>query len=736
MSSFSKYVGNGAQTVFTVNQPMPSYSALEVSLDGLVETTGFTYNRTNATVTFAVAPADGVVVKLSRVTQVEPLHKFATGAAFTARNVDTNFTQESYRVEELQDNVVGVKELEESVLQASEDAEAALAQLLASSTDYIQVGTFAAGYDSLQTVQQTLLHSDGHRYGWTGPFPKTVPAGSTPTPLGSGGWIDRTDAVLRDELASDDGANLVRFKVSSSSLAVNRTVLDRLIERSVSIVDFGADPTGATDSTNAIKQALLFANHSVYAPEGTYNISENIIIPPQTFFFGTSLYWTVFNATADVTLFTLRTLSKIANMRLTRSGTHTRNGIDVGNLTLDAARSAVESVYIQGMGNDGIQVRKGNLGTIRDVVCLSNGRDGINFTNETIDNNAWKLEGFIDVRSNIRDGLHFDGGTSVGDALASRSHSADLVSAQQNGRYGVYCGSRSNRVVAYTELNSSSDFYFDTHGQGNDVVALEGSTLTQITPASNKISWHNRNADYVRCERSMYQFSGRSGMGWQVNADDATAGRAYFQKTATREFTLALAGSVSYGTLHVINAESGQVLYTDFGGPVRPSSDNVYTLGNSSYRWSTVYAGTGTINTSDAREKTTPLAIDDAVLDAWGDVQLITFQWLASVAQKGDSARWHFGVIAQQVRDAFAKRGIDGTKYGLLCYDEWADEYATVYAEEENGERVDTGNRVLTKPAGGRWGIRHDQCLFLEAAYQRRNHHRLLMRIEKLESNR
>lgn len=201
MSSFSKYVGNGAQTVFTVNQPMPSYSALEVSLDGVVETTGFTYNRTNATVTFAVAPADGVVIKLSRVTQVEPIHKFATGAAFTARNVDTNFTQESYRVEELQDNVVGVKELEESVLQASEDAEAVLAQLLASSTDYIQVGTFTAGYDSLQTVQQTLLYSDGHRYGWTGDFPKVVSAGSTPTPLGAGGWVDRSDVTLRGEIA-------------------------------------------------------------------------------------------------------------------------------------------------------------------------------------------------------------------------------------------------------------------------------------------------------------------------------------------------------------------------------------------------------------------------------------------------------------------------------------------------------------------------------------------------------
>lgn len=156
-----------------------------------------------------------------------------------------------------------------------------------------------------------------------------------------------------------------------------------------------------------------------------------------------------------------------------------------------------------------------------------------------------------------------------------------------------------------------------------------------------------------------------------------------------------------------------------------PGVDNTSSLGVGGARWSQVYAAVGTINTSDAREKTAPIAIDDAVLDAWGDVQLVAFQWLSSVAQKGDSARWHFGVIAQQVRDAFTARGLDGTRYGLLCYDEWVDEYEPVMAyrmnEETNQlEEYDTRETKLVREAGSRWGIRPDQCLFLEAAYQRR----------------
>ena len=181
--------------------------------------------------------------------------------------------------------------------------------------------------------------------------------------------------------------------------------------------------------------------------------------------------------------------------------------------------------------------------------------------------------------------------------------------------------------------------------------------------------------------------------------------------------------------------DSGALQYNagiDKGGGFRtktiyPLTDDSHYLGAGTLRWKTVFAATGTINTSDAREKTAPLPIDNAVLDAWGDVQLVTFQWLEAIRLKGeDVARWHFGVIAQQVRDAFSARGLDGTRYGLLCYDEW-DASDAVFDEDGNvlQEAVEAGNR---------WGIRSDQCLFLEAAYQRRNYQQLLMRVEALES--
>ena len=66
------------------------------------------------------------------------------------------------------------------------------------------------------------------------------------------------------------------------------------------------------------------------------------------------------------------------------------------------------------------------------------------------------------------------------------------------------------------------------------------------------------------------------------------------------------------------------------------------------------------------------------------------------------------------------------------------EEFGPVYGtrfnpETEKNEPFDTGEVELVRAAGNRWGIRPDQCLFLEAAYQRRNYERILKRVEALE---
>lgn len=163
-------------------------------------------------------------------------------------------------------------------------------------------------------------------------------------------------------------------------------------------------------------------------------------------------------------------------------------------------------------------------------------------------------------------------------------------------------------------------------------------------------------------------------------------------------------------------------------GLLRSRVDNASSLGTSSTRWSEVFAGTGTINTSDERDKASIVAPDEALMRAWGKVNFKVFQFKDAVEKKGADARLHCGVIAQQVIEAFKSEGLDASRYGLLCYDKWEDEYEDVEVVDTPEIVADDGtvtpaqthveHRLVT-PAGDRYGIRYEEALALEAAYLR-----------------
>ena len=148
---------------------------------------------------------------------------------------------------------------------------------------------------------------------------------------------------------------------------------------------------------------------------------------------------------------------------------------------------------------------------------------------------------------------------------------------------------------------------------------------------------------------------------------------------------------------------SGASAYQASSDRFRPVADGGPYLGDASHRWNTIYSTTGTINTSDEREKQDIREISMAerhVAKALKS-QMRAFRWRDAVAEKGDGARIHFGVIAQQVAAAFADQGLDAHAYGILCHDAWeAQEQIT----GENGE-------VLTpaRKAGERFGVRYEE---------------------------
>lgn len=167
-----------------------------------------------------------------------------------------------------------------------------------------------------------------------------------------------------------------------------------------------------------------------------------------------------------------------------------------------------------------------------------------------------------------------------------------------------------------------------------------------------------------------------------------------------------------------------------------PAVTETQNLGTPANKWKEIFSAAGSINTSDERLKTSITDPDDALMRAWGKVGFKVFQFRDAVEKKGEAARLHVGVVAQQVRDAFASEGLDANRYGLFCYDEWEDEYADVEVEDspavvaEDGTELEPAKthleRTLVRAAGNGYGIRYSEALALECAYQR-------WRLEKLE---
>lgn len=153
---------------------------------------------------------------------------------------------------------------------------------------------------------------------------------------------------------------------------------------------------------------------------------------------------------------------------------------------------------------------------------------------------------------------------------------------------------------------------------------------------------------------------------------------------------------------------------------IAPVDDNVKAIGQPSNRCSVIYAGTGSINTSDETLKTR-YDILNAERDAAIEIKSVIykFKFNDSINHKGiESSRYHFGVGAQTVGDILRKHGLNPEQYAFWCYDEWPDVWDEEVITEEStdpdtGEKIysqyKTGDMILVKKAGGRYGIRYDE---------------------------
>jgi len=149
-----------------------------------------------------------------------------------------------------------------------------------------------------------------------------------------------------------------------------------------------------------------------------------------------------------------------------------------------------------------------------------------------------------------------------------------------------------------------------------------------------------------------------------------------------------------------------------------PYNDNTRDLGQSGKRWDDVYATNGTIQTSDRNEKQDIETLSEAEqrVAVAANSLIRKFRWNSAVAEKGDDARIHFGIIAQDLQAAFEAEGLDASRYAMFISSTWWESEET-YTDDDGVEhtRINTYDTAEEAPEGAtehtRLGVRYSELL-------------------------
>jgi hypothetical protein len=242
-------------------------------------------------------------------------------------------------------------------------------------------------------------------------------------------------------------ANAVTYNEGDTG-AVDRSVESKLQE-SISALDFGADPTGATDSTAALQNAIYAAeNKSLYIPAGTYIIQTlSLLVPSNITIYGDGIGRTILKVGVSASVPTSGAIFNNSNIPanvLTVNSTTLNTNITISDMTLDGNKTHNVGGYLYALYFVGVS----NI-TVKNVRAQNTTGQGIqlNFTEkvqilncEGDENNADAIQ-LADSMGYLIDGCKV---TNCGDYGIEVGHGLFPNSAA----YSTGSGTISNNVVS------------------------------------------------------------------------------------------------------------------------------------------------------------------------------------------------------------------------------------------------------------------------------------------------
>ena len=387
-------------------------------------------------------------------------------------------------------------------------------------------------------------------------------------------------------------------------------------------------------------------------------------------------------------------------------GMDNSGGTAIGFLQSRNTSSGVQHLSLNPKGGN-VGIGEDSPGTLLDIKGAAGVNHRITFNSSDAGSNGDVLGGFVAENQ----------GDSVGQVTVRRESAGD------DGQIQFETQATGGSLTEKMRIVSSGNVLFSTTSSPDTVIGASGSGMAYeadgflgIARTGATCLFLNRRTD--------------DGAILDFREDGTTVGIISSKDKNSIIIGEGDAGIRFYGGGSVI------VPHTVAGG----SSDNALTFGYTGNRWSTIYAGTGTINTSDENEKQSIQSLTTTEMKVAKKVSSLikTFKFNDAVEKKGENARTHTGIIAQDIQQAFNDEGLDASKYAFWCSDTWWEKEISVEATEEKDAYTDidikyeatTGYTEKT-----RLGLRYSELFSFIQAYNDQRFTELEARITTLEAN-